>query len=159
MSDFYSTTQPAPAREFVLAQSGDVDAAETAIVVACLPGIPGQAVLEEALREAVSRRSEATTPVALHVVGYRSDAAAAPAHGELTEADLLRVRLQGTGVEYRVYRAGAEPVDQLLELAESTNAVLMAISVRRRSPMMKLFLGSVAQQLILEAPCPVLTVK
>lgn len=93
------------------------------------------------------------------MVGYRSDAVAAPAQGELADADLRRARLEGTGVEYRVYRAGAEPVDQLLELAESTNAMLMAISVRRRSPMMKLFLGSVAQQLILEAPCPVVTVK
>lgn len=158
MTDFYSTTEPSPPREFVLAESEDVDAATTAIVVACLPGIPGRAVLEEALREAVSRGPGAT-PAALHVVGYRSDAAAAPTQGELADADLLSARLEGTGVQYRVYRVGAEPVDQLLELAETTNAVLMAIPVRRRSSLLKLFLGSVAQQLILEAPCPVLTVK
>lgn len=158
MNDFYSTTQPAPARKFILAQSPGVDAAGTAIIVACLPGIPGRAVLEEALREADSYRS-GTHTVALHVVGYPSDAAAAPVAGELADTDPISARLHGTGFEYRVYRAGPEPVDQVLELAESTNAALLAISVRRRSPLMKIFLGSVAQQLILEAPCPVLTVK
>ncbi len=57
MSDFYSTTEPALTREFVLAQSEGVDAAGASIVVACLPGISGQAGLEEALREAASHAS------------------------------------------------------------------------------------------------------
>jgi nucleotide-binding universal stress UspA family protein len=35
----------------------------------------------------------------------------------------------------------------------------VVVPVRRRSPTMKLFLGSIAQELILEAPCPVVAVK
>lgn len=158
MSDFYSTTAPVAPREFVVAESADVDAAGAAIVVACLPGNSGQAVLEEAVRESVYRGSR-TTPASLHVVSYHSDAAATPGQAERAEADAIGAQLAEAGIEYRVYRAGAEPVDQLLGLIESTGAELVAISVRRRSPMMKLFLGSVAQQLILDAPCPVLTVK
>lgn len=158
MTDFYSTTAPAATREFVVAESPDVDAAGAAIVVACLPGNSGQAVLEEAVRESVYRGSR-TVPAALHVVSYRSDAAAAPGQSEKADADAIGAQLAEAGIEYRVYRAGAEPAEQLLGLVESTGAELVAISVRRRSPMMKLFLGSVAQQLILDAPCPVLTVK
>lgn len=158
MSNFYSTTAPAAPREFVVAESADVDATGAAIVVACLPGNSGHAVLEEAVRESVYRGSR-STPASLHVVSYRSDAAAAPGQSERAEAEAIGAQLAEAGIEYRVYRAGAEPVEQLLGLIEATGADLVAISVRRRSPMMKLFLGSVAQQLILDAPCPVLTVK
>ncbi|WP_372698936.1 universal stress protein [Arthrobacter sp. JSM 101049] len=158
MTDFYSTTAPVAAREFVVAESADVDAAGAAIVVACLPGNSGQAVLEEAVRESVYRGSR-SVPAALHVVSYRSDTAAAPGQSEKADADAIGAQLAEAGIEYRVYRAGTEPAEQLLGLIESTGAELVAISVRRRSPMMKLFLGSVAQQLILDAPCPVLTVK
>ncbi|MDN5653809.1 MAG: universal stress protein, partial [Kocuria sp.] len=49
--------------------------------------------------------------------------------------------------------------NQVLELAEEHDARLIVLATRRRSPVMKLFLGSSAQRVILEADCPVLTVK
>jgi len=44
-------------------------------------------------------------------------------------------------------------------VAEETAADFIVIGLRRRSPVGKLFLGSQAQQILLDAPCPVLAVK
>jgi nucleotide-binding universal stress UspA family protein len=158
VSNFLTTTGSTPVRDHVVAESGAVDAAPTAIVVASLRGEAGRSVLDEAVRESVYRGA-AGNPAALHVVSFRSDQASSPSLGEQAEAEDIARQLTEAGIEFRVYRAGAEAADQILDLVERTNAELLAISVRRRSPMMKLFLGSVAQQLILEAPCPVLAVK
>lgn len=73
----------------------------------------------------------------------------------------LRPQLEEGGVpfEIRTDYAGLSPADHLVNLAESTDAVLVVIGLRRRSAVGKLILGSNAQRILLGAPCPVLTVK
>ena len=44
-------------------------------------------------------------------------------------------------------------------MATEESADLVVIGIRRRSPVGKLFLGSTSQQVLLDAPCPVLAVK
>ena len=44
-------------------------------------------------------------------------------------------------------------------VAEETNADFIVIGLRRRTPVGKLILGSNAQRILLDAPCPVLAVK
>jgi nucleotide-binding universal stress UspA family protein len=61
--------------------------------------------------------------------------------------------------ELRLSTAGADLAGTLLRLVESIDADLLVIGARRRSPVGKAFLGSVAQTLILEANLPVLVVK
>ena len=63
------------------------------------------------------------------------------------------------GIEFEIQRAGDGVADQVLELAEDHAAALIVLAVRRRSPLMKLFLGSSAQRILLEASCPVLTLR
>ena len=60
---------------------------------------------------------------------------------------------------FEIQRAGVGVADQVLELAEDHAAALIVLAVRRRSPLMKLFLGSSAQRILLEASCPVLTLR
>ena len=47
----------------------------------------------------------------------------------------------------------------MLSAAEDCSADVIVVGVRHRTPVGKLLLGSVAQRVILDAPCPVLAVK
>ena len=51
------------------------------------------------------------------------------------------------------------PGSVVVDLAAETNAELIVIGVRRRTPVGKLILGSQAQRILLDAECPVLAVK
>ncbi|WP_183092840.1 universal stress protein [Nocardioides stalactiti] len=80
-----------------------------------------------------------------------------------TESDLGEVRdlLDHSGVDHEiaVLDPFLEVSDGLVALAEDLDADVIVIGLRRRSPVGKLILGSNAQRVMLDAPCPVLTVK
>ncbi|GAB4067813.1 universal stress protein [Angustibacter speluncae] len=77
------------------------------------------------------------------------------------ELDLVRRQLDDAGVEHEVRQLvrGVEPAEDLVKVAEDTSAELIVIGLRRRTPVGKLILGSNAQRILLDAPCPVLAVK
>ena len=54
---------------------------------------------------------------------------------------------------------GLSPGEDLVQFAGENKADMIIIGVKRKSKVGKLVFGSTAQQVILEAPCPVLTVK
>ena len=54
---------------------------------------------------------------------------------------------------------GLEPGEDLTQLAEEQQVDEIIMGVRRRSKVGKLVFGSTAQYVILNAPCPVVTVK
>ena len=54
---------------------------------------------------------------------------------------------------------GLDPAEDLIAVAGETGADFIVIGLRRRTPVGKLILGSNAQRILLEAPCPVLAVK
>ena len=54
---------------------------------------------------------------------------------------------------------GLEPGEDLVQLAEEQQVDEIIMGVRRRSKVGKLVFGSTAQYVILNAPCPVVTVK
>lgn len=105
----------------------------------------GKAALERALDEAELRSAR------LVVVHTSPDA----------EVDELTERLEATGVPYEVRQAPdvLDPAEELITVADSTEAVFIVIGLRRRSPVGKLLLGSNAQRVLLDASCPVLAVK
>jgi nucleotide-binding universal stress UspA family protein len=49
--------------------------------------------------------------------------------------------------------------DALLAVAEEVGAELLVVGIHRRSPVGKVLLGSNAQRILLNAPCPVLAVR
>jgi nucleotide-binding universal stress UspA family protein len=67
----------------------------------------------------------------------------------------------GAGVTVRTIQAAADgsPVDQFLSAADQPDVELLVLGIRHRTPVGKLILGSTEQQLLLDAPRPVLAVK
>jgi nucleotide-binding universal stress UspA family protein len=84
-----------------------------------------------------------------------------PAFAAATEWDALDQQLTELGIphEMRQPLLAQSPADEILSVAQQVDAEMIVIGLRRRSPVGKLFLGSSSQQIILEADCPVVTVK
>lgn len=71
--------------------------------------------------------------------------------------------LQGAGMKDLDWTlqvaTGADVAETVLDLISGTDLELLVIGARRRSPVGKMFLGSVTQTIILRADVPVLVVK
>jgi nucleotide-binding universal stress UspA family protein len=54
---------------------------------------------------------------------------------------------------------GLAPGEDLVDFARDNQADMIVVGVKRRSKMGKLLMGSTAQYVVLQASCPVVTVK
>jgi nucleotide-binding universal stress UspA family protein len=129
-----------------------------AVVVGYVPKPEGEAAVEQGIAEARLRGSTLVV-VNSHRGGREYDEEASAK----SEQDLsaLEAKLKDSGLEYDVRQLvrGYEPAEDLISIAEASNAELIVIGLRRRTPVGKLILGSNAQRILLDAPCPVLAVK
>jgi nucleotide-binding universal stress UspA family protein len=119
--------------------------AQPLIVVGYSAKPEGRAALKRALSEARLRSA------ALVIVDTSSEA----------ESGDLAAELAASGITYEI-RTPADVDDsaeELIRIAETTDADFIVIGLRRRSPVGKLLLGSNAQRVLLDAACPVLAVK
>ncbi len=79
---------------------------------------------------------------------------------EELEAHVVQL-FEGSAIKFTVHllidtiQAG----EQIVNFAEQSNADLVVLGLRRRSMVGKVIFGSNAQYIIINAPCPVLTVK
>lgn len=72
----------------------------------------------------------------------------------------LQTQLAASGLVFEVTQpVGVDAADELLAAMDRPEAQLLVIGIRHRNPVGKLLMGSVAQQVILECPKPVLAVK
>ena len=128
------------------------------VVVGYVPKPEGEAALARAVEEARLRGSKLVV-VSSHRGGQEYDTESARRAEE--ELNAVRSRLDGEEIAYDIRQLvrGFEPAEDLLSIAEANSADLIVIGLRRRSPVGKLILGSNAQQVLLDAPCPVLAVK
>ncbi|WP_430790745.1 universal stress protein [Actinoplanes sp. G11-F43] len=126
------------------------------VLVGYLPTPEGEAAFTAALAEA-ARRGE---PLLL----INSPREGAPISAEAAHPDRIgeltsRAAEAGVVIEVRQAPHTGELSDALLAAAESSGASVIVIGLRRRSPVGKLFLGSNAQRILLDATRPVLAVK
>ncbi len=72
----------------------------------------------------------------------------------------LEQRLLESGLPHELrHTVGLDIADEILAIAEEVAADAIVIGVRRRTPVGKLIMGSVAQRVIIDAECPVIAVK
>ncbi len=128
------------------------------IVVGYVPKPEGHAALRRAAEEAQLRTARLVV-VNSHRGGREFDRDDAVESEEDLEA--IRAELDEAGVEHEIRQLvrGMDPADDLVNVAKDVDADFIVIGLRRRSPVGKLILGSNAQRVLLDAPCPVLAVK
>jgi nucleotide-binding universal stress UspA family protein len=126
------------------------------ILVAYAPRPEGQVALEKGIEIATSRGER------LVVV----NASAGNGAGDAALADTLDVErveklLAATGLDaqFKQFVSCQSAVAEIESMVESLPVSLLIIGLRKRSPVGKLIMGSVAQDLLLSVSCPVLAVK
>lgn len=126
------------------------------VVVGYVPTPEGSAAVDAAV-EAAQRTGARVVVVN---TSYHGDYAH-PSFATEQDIDALDAQLAQAGLEHEIRRPldGSGPATTILAAAEETRADLIVIGIRRRSPVGKLLTGSTAQQVLLEADCPVLAVK
>jgi len=111
-----------------------------------------------------TEESEAALAAAAEEAGRRQG----PLHVLVTDADadpaIVQGRLESGGArpsEWTVHGLPEHqsPANAVLDLAAQIGAELIVIGTRRRSPVGKLLMGSLAQDILLGADVPVLLVK
>ena len=126
------------------------------IVVGYVPKPEGRAALDRAIEEAKLRGGRLVV-----VNASRGDALVDAGYAGVQEIELVKSRLAESGVEFELRQLvrGHEPADEVVDLAEELGAELVVIGMRHRSAVGKFLLGSTAQRILMDAPCPVLAVK
>jgi nucleotide-binding universal stress UspA family protein len=126
------------------------------ILVAYVSRPEGQAALEKGI-EIAKRRNERLIVVNAGPGGTKED----PAMVGVSESERVEKLLQTAGIdaEFKQYVRGKTAVEEIDAMVESLPASLLVIGLRKRSPVGKLLMGSVAQELLLTVSCPVLAVK
>ena len=127
----------------------------TTIVVGWTPDEYGEAALARAVEEAKLREGNIVV-----VNATRGDALVDERYADSDQLARLSQELADAGVAVDVRRSmGADVADQVLTVAGEVSADLIVIGLRKRTPVGKLLMGSVAQRILLGADCAVLAVK
>ena len=131
-----------------------------AVVVGYVPKPEGEAAVDQGIAEARLRDADADRrelPARRSRV-RRRDVDRGPG-SDLTGARGAAAGVRRSSTTCASWSRGFEPAEDLISIAEDSGADLIVIGLRRRTPVGKLILGSNAQRILLDAPCPVLAVK
>lgn len=129
-----------------------------AIVVGFVPTPEGRAALERGEEEA-KLRGLPLEIIDSHRGGSGYDVSEAMEIESELEAVSTRLRVNGVEHNIRSLVRGNDPTEDLVKVAKEVGAEMIVIGLRRRSPVGKLILGSTAQDVLLNADCPILAVK
>lgn len=125
------------------------------IVVGFSATPPGRAALTAATAEAKLRHQSL-----LVINSSRGDAYADPSFAQQADWDWVQATLDEAAVDFSVRQEmrGKDPSEEIIEACSEVGATLCVIGLRKRSQVGKMLLGSNAHRILMEAPCPVLSV-
>lgn len=126
------------------------------IVVAYVPRPEGQVALQTGIEMSKSR-NERLVVVNASPGGSGEDASKAD-YLDVERVEQMLVE-NGIDAEFKQFIRGKNAVEEIEALVDSVQASVLIIGLRKRSPLGKLIMGSVAQEILLSVSCPVLAVK
>lgn len=126
------------------------------ILVAYVPRPEGRAALDKGI-EIATRRNERLVVINAGPGGRQED----PSIVNGYEVERVEERLATLPIkaEFRQFVRGKSAIDEIEELVAALQVSVLVIGLRKRSPVGKLLLGSMAQEILLNVECPVLAVK
>jgi nucleotide-binding universal stress UspA family protein len=126
------------------------------ILVAYAPRPEGQAALDKGI-EIAKRRQERLVVVNASPGGTQEDQSMADVQDVERVEKILAA--SGLNAEFKQFVRGKSAVSEIEALVDSLQVSVLIIGLRKRSPVGKLIMGSVAQDILLSVSCPVLAVK
>ena len=126
------------------------------IVVGYLPTREGSAAMDHAVAQA-KRYSGRLVVVNTGKNGDNTDRSFATAQ----DLDAIDTELTAAEIDHEIRQvtSGDSAAQALIDTAAEVSAELIVIGMRRRSPVGKVITGSTAQAVLIDASCPVLSVK
>lgn len=126
------------------------------VLIAYAPRPEGEAALEKGIEIAV-RRNERLIVVNAAPGGHGEDPNIVSGYdAERLEQHLRDLPIQA---EFKVFVRGNDTLEEIEKLVETQDVSLLVIGLRKRSAVGKLLLGSMAHDILMTVPCPVLAVK
>ena len=126
------------------------------ILVAYVPRPEGRAALDKGI-EIATRRNERLVVINAGPGGRQEDPNIVNGYEvERVEERLAKLPVQA---EFKQFVRGNSTIDEIIGLVESQQVSVLVIGLRKRTAVGKLLLGSMAQEILMTAPCPVLAVK
>ena len=128
------------------------------VIVGYMSADRGRAALELGLAEARLRDTDLVLIHSLHGAGVDDDEDVVASDRELESIDEM---LSKEGINYSIhnYVRGNSPAEDIVQAAADFGGQLIVIGLRQRTSAGKFLLGSNAHDILMTAPCPVLTVR
>ncbi|MBZ0134494.1 MAG: universal stress protein [Rhodanobacter sp.] len=126
------------------------------VLVAYVPRPEGQAALEKGI-EIATKDNEQLVVINAGPGGRSEDPNVVSGYEvERVEERLGKLPIKA---ELKVFVRGNSAIEEIEELVQTLQVSVLVIGLRKRNPVGKLLLGSMAQEILLNVPCPVLAVK
>ena len=128
------------------------------VIVGYLSSERGRKALEVGIQEAKLRNTDLVVVHSLVGAGKSDDEEVIQSDRDLNALDEM-LSAQGIPFSLHNYVRGNEPAQDIIQAAEELGGELIVIGLRQRTSAGKFLLGSNAHDILMDAPCPVLTVK
>jgi nucleotide-binding universal stress UspA family protein len=128
------------------------------VIVGYMSSDRGRAALELGLEEARLRNTDLVVIHSLHGAGVDDDEDVVASDRELETIDEM---LSKEGINYSIHNfvRGNSPAEDIVQAATDYDGRLIVIGLRQRTSAGKFLLGSNAHDILMNAPCPVLTIR
>jgi nucleotide-binding universal stress UspA family protein len=128
------------------------------VIVGYMSAERGRAALELGISEAKLRNTNLVVVHSLHGAGVDDDEDVVASDREL---EIIDEELSKEGITYSIHNfvRGNAPAEDILQAAGDLGGELIVIGLRQRTSAGKFLLGSNAHDILMSAPCPVLTIR